>query len=181
MDPDAKLDLSLDALAAGFPALTPSSGTVLAEAASVCLESQGHPLECILQVTGFLSADCRLMRLQVTNQMRACFGDPDEATEFGACGVAILLMREVIGMTVVERSWRGTGFDYWFGSGDSWPFFRAARVEVSGVRSGTASDVARRVRRKVAQVMDSGVDGPDTPTYVVVIEFARRLAHVEKP
>ena len=70
-----------------------------------------------------------------------------EATEWGACGVAILVVNQVTGKVVIERSKKGTGFDYWLGDnddGDSLPFANSARLEVSGILTGTKAQIASR-------------------------------------
>jgi hypothetical protein len=60
----------------------------------------------------------------------------------------------------VERSAKGLGFDYWLGNegedDDSDELFaRKARLEVSGIFSGSRSQVQARVRQKREQVRPS--------------------------
>jgi len=129
--PDPVIELT--ALQEGLPALTPAAGLQLAEAAAICLEEQGHGREIVLNVSGTWVRRYRLIRPAVTDQMRRCYNDADEATEWGACGIALLLLHYLTGFAVVERSRRGTGFDYWLGEGDTSPFQRKAKLEESGV------------------------------------------------
>jgi hypothetical protein len=49
---------------------------------------------------------------------------------------AILLMRALTGYTVIERSRKGTGFDWWLGTEDNL-FQGKVRLEVSGILRGT--------------------------------------------
>jgi len=84
----------------------------MAEAASVSLDSQGHADECDLLVAGSVPARCCLRREEVTGKMRRTWADPEEATEFGATGIAILASRAFLKYQVIERSCKGTGFDY---------------------------------------------------------------------
>ena len=137
--------LDLADLREGMPALTTAAGERLAEAASVCLEERGHPLACELIVTGAHVEAFRLERLAVSDLLHRTYDDPDEATEEGACGVAILLAREITGLSVVRRARRGTGFDYYLGTDAALDF--QARLEVSGIRRGNEAQVeALRVR-----------------------------------
>ena len=163
-----------------MPALTASAGGRLAEAASVCLEDQGHidTEPPVLTVTGLPTRSHRLVPLPVDDAMKACYADPEEATEEGACGVAILLLREAIGFLVVRRSRRGTGYDY--GLGTVGHLDLSARLEVSGIRRGTRQAIAQRVRQKERQTRQSDTTQGDLPAYVVVVEFGGPNATVTR-
>ena len=169
--------LNLNDLGDGLPAITPAFGETLAQAGGACLESQGHLHGVQLQVRGDRNGRYSLEWPQVTEQILKCFNDPDEATEFGAVGVAILLAKKEIGYSVVERSRRGTGFDYWMGDESELPFEKKARLEISGIRKGSSRDVNARVRRKLKQVEQSG----NSPAaFVIIIEFGTPLAEVRE-
>src|SRR5438876_910334 len=75
--------LVLMKLGEGCPALTPDCGRSLAEAAAVCLEDRGHGTGIRLIVVGQYEASFSIVRPIVTDQMRRCYNDPDEATENG--------------------------------------------------------------------------------------------------
>ena len=47
--------LDLNELRNGLPAVTPEWGSVLAQVAGVCLESQGHYQGVLLRITGHLN------------------------------------------------------------------------------------------------------------------------------
>jgi hypothetical protein len=107
--------------------------------------------------------------------MRHYWADPGETTEQGAYGIALLLVRALTGLTVVERSRKGTGFDWWLGPDDR--LFQAkARLEVSGIREGDLRTIRSRVRVKVKQTERSDVSG--FPAFVVVVEFGTPRARV---
>lgn len=127
-------------------------------------------------MTGAFRAVYRLDRTEVTERARGTY-DPDEATEFGACGIAILVLRAQTGFTV-QRAFKGTGFDYWVGKVDGErPFQNMARLEVSGIRRGGPRLVRARLRQKLAQVRSSDAS---LPAYAVVVEFGRPEARVEQ-
>lgn len=97
--------------------------------------------------------------------------------EHGACGIAVLLVDSLTEYTVVERSQKGTGIDYWLGKkGANEPLFQAkARLEISGIRQGGEKDIETRVRRKETQIAPS--DG-SLPGIIVVVEFSAPRARM---
>ena len=91
-----------------------------------------------------------------------------------------MIIQELTDYTVIERSRRGTGFDYWLGKkGDNSeiPFQNAVRLEVSGIRKGDDSRIKARIKQKLEQV--SPTDGT-LPVYIVVVEFSNPLAFIVK-
>lgn len=168
--------LDLGDLGHGLPAITPNFGMALAEAGGVCLESQGHVQGVQLFVRGYRNKRYPLAWPPVTDQARRCWNDPEVATEHGAVGIAVLLAQKEIGYTVIERSQKGTGFDYWMGDGSSFLLQKKARLEISGIRRGS-DRVKTRVRQKLRQTDPS--DG-SKPAYVIVVEFGHPLAEVQE-
>jgi hypothetical protein len=152
------------------------AGQYLADAAAVCLEEQGHGLQVTLQVAGEFRGDYVLHRHEIDDRVRSTY-DPEEATEFGACGIAILLMRDQLGLTV-QRAFRGEGFDYWLGTVDeNLPFQIMARLEVSGIRRGSSGRIAARLRQKREQVRSS----PEALlAYIMVVEFGTPMVRVAR-
>ncbi len=81
------------------------------------------------------------------------------------------------GQVVVERSRKGTGFDYWFGERDDDDLFQnKIRFECSGILNGDEAVISARVRQKLDQVSASRVT--KTPAYVSVVEFSEPRARV---
>ena len=168
-------ELNLECLCAGMPAVTPAFGKALAEAGAVCLDEVGHQNGVELLVTGAHRAKFRLLWPEVTPQMKNCYNDLQDSTENGAYGVAFLLLKHFTDYTVIQRSRKGPGFDYWLGKEGNPLFQNAARLEVSGILKGTASKIASRVKQKLAQVTPS--DGL-SPAYIVVVEFGNPASQV---
>ena len=111
--------------------------------------------------------------------MRRAYEDLERATELGAYGVAILLVKDQTGLTAIRQSRKGTGFDYWLGpdgADDQLVFQNAARLEVSGILSGTDSQFLTRVKQKLKQTEAS--DNSGLPAYACVVEFSRPQAEV---
>ena len=144
--------LDLNELRNGLPAVTPEWGSVLAQVAGVCLESQGHHQCVLLRITGHLDNIYALIWPPVNDQALRTWADHQEATEYGATAIAVLLIRKGTGYTVIERSVKGTGIDYWLGHDtEGPPFQNKARLEVSGILSvaGSERDVERAVSKRV--------------------------------
>jgi hypothetical protein len=162
--------LVLSWLAEGAPGLTSASGAAMAEAAAVCLADQGHGLSAPFRVAGDRSATFMLCRTAVDEQMKRSHNDEERATEDGAYGISILAVRSLTNLTVLQKSRKGTGFDYWMGPKDSFLFQGAARLEVSGIRIGDEQKIRSRVQRKLDQTRRS--EGL-APALVAVVEFSR--------
>ena len=172
--------LAISDLALGLPAITPSFGAALAEACAVCLEEQKHSQGVEITVDGDFNAKFKLFWQPVTEQMLRCWNDEEFTTEQAAYGIAFLIIRELTDLTVIERSRKGTGFDYWLGTLDTDEgqlFENKVRLEVSGIRKGDSSRVKARIKQKKEQTKVS--DG-QFPAYIIVVEFSTPLSDVEK-
>ncbi len=161
--------LDLVRLHEGYPSLTPASGARLGYVAAICLEERRHRRGVMMEVSGSFSVTFSLQWSKTTDQMRREFSDPDEATEDGACGIAILLVGQLTEFQIVRRSWKGPGFDYWLGKKTDTLLQNAARLEVSGIRSGDAKNIQARCRQKVEQTKKS--DSLRLPAFIVIVEF----------
>jgi hypothetical protein len=169
--------LNLRALAEGMPGLTSACGIGLAESAAVCLEERKHKAGVTFHLTGTRTEQFPIEWSPVEEQTRRCYHDLQEATERGAYGIAILIVHRLTRKVVIERSRKGLGFDYWLGDEDDDSLFLGkARLEVSGILSGSHSQAQSRVRQKKEQVKPSDHLAPG---YVVVIEFSTPLACLE--
>ena len=172
-------DLDLSELESGMPAMTPAMGAVLKEAASVCLSDNGHTAPVTLHQKR--SSEALLLQWSpATDVMNRTYNDMPRTTELGACGIAILVVRKESGLTVVEQSRKGTGFDYWLGADDdeSLPFAKKARLEVSGMLKGSNSQFDNRVRQKLVQTEVS--DYTRLEAYAVVVEFGKPIVEVSR-
>ena len=176
--------LDLNELGDGLPAISPEWGSTLAQIAGVCLDSQSHPQGVRIRVRGLVDNTFALYWPPIDDQARRTWADLQEATEYGATAMAVLLAKKEMGYTVIERSAKGTGIDYWLGrEEDGEPFQNKARLEVSGILRVEGSDrdveraVTNRVRAKQRQVRSAG---GSLPGYVIVVEFGRPLGEVQE-
>jgi len=168
--------LHFNHLAEKFPHIPPECGSALEQAIAVCLESQGHRSGCLMTVEGEFQGNCQLIwNLSLSEAMRRFWSDLVEATEQGAYGLAILLLRANTSMTIIERSRRGTGFDWWLGTEDDL-FQKKARLEISGILTGSPRRINSRYKAKSVQAERSASTG--LPDFVVIIEFSSPHAKV---
>lgn len=159
--------------------LSSEVGASLAQAAAVCLQSQGHAQGVLLVVGGVVTANLPMIWQHANDQARRSWANEIDATEDGAAGIAIVFARHALGYVVTSRAYHGSGFDYWLGRTTSTqPLHNEIRLEVSGIRNGSAAKVAKRIREKISQMTVGGVQSPG---YAVVVEFGNPRARVEKP
>lgn len=170
-----QLDLNDLGRPPGLPALTPATGQSLVEAASVCLANRHHKSGKTLKVFGTQNTEFRLEWPKVTKQMERTHNDLQDATEDGACAIAISLSRELKGLTVILRSWKGPGFDYWLGKDSGGMFQNKTRLEVSGILKGEESNIQSRIKEKIEQTKKS--DSTGFGAIVCVVEFGTPQAH----
>ena len=176
--PEPKLrKLALNRLKQGIPCVTSAYGGMLAEAAAVCLEHREHASGAHLTVQGIAAETFEVHWQAVAEKMRKCWADMQAATEHGAYGIAFLLIIDLTEYTIIERSCKGTGFDYWLGTKQDELFQKKARLEVSGILAGEEREIKDRVRQKKKQTDPS--DG-ERPAYIAVIEFSAPTARVVK-
>jgi hypothetical protein len=170
--------LNISELNNGLPTITPSYGQELAEAAAFCLQENSHKSEeCVLNCIKTLKNDAEDFKLvwdELDPRVKSTYGDLDEATERGAMGLATLLSIKLIKCTTVERSMKGTGFDYWLGDKDGNMFQKKARLEISGIFRGDESQFKARINKKFKQTNISDNSGFDC--FVSVIEFGKPKA-----
>lgn len=170
--------LDLNVLSNGdIPAISPSVGTFIAEAGGVCLEHNGHKRGKTLSVRGYRHNQHPLSWPLITGQSRAAWNDLEQATEYGAVAVAVLVAKAEIGYEVLRQSRKGTGFDYWIGSASDEGFVEKAGLEISGILNGDDRTIKARVKEKLNQTDQS--DQLQLEMYVIVIEFGRPLAEVQ--
>ena len=164
--------IHLGDLSAGMHGFTPAYGTVLAEAATVCLEEEQHTSGVAMKVTGTHELSVSLAWSCATEQQRRNWADPREATEYGAIACAILVARKLTGLQVTGQARKGTGFDWWLGAEPdaAGPFQNLARMEVSGIRKGDEAAIRMRVNQKQQQTTQSDAT-TSLPAWAVVVEF----------
>ncbi len=156
-------------------------GAICADAAAVCLDEQGHSTPVTLKIEGIQPCEIQIQGYTIDDTIRRFNADREVATEYGAYGIAALIMPHLTGLTIIERSikGKGLGFDFWLGSiqAPDTLFQRKARLEVSGIRKGSDSLLQARVNMKLEQIRPSDNVAAG---YVSVIEFGTPKARIVK-
>ena len=143
----------------------------LLEACLVCLFRHNHFSNLGFKVKGDQEIDFTLVwNSNFTHEMDNSWKEQDDATERGAECLSILLVQELTKYTIIERSVKTTGFDYWLGESNGILFQKKARLEISGIFKGNESKVNQRVKIKLEQVKQS--NNLNIPAFVSVIEFS---------
>ena len=178
MDEPEQKALSVLPLDAGTSGLLDTAAGYMGACAAVCLENGKHQSGVSMGIEGDGVAVFRLTWEVLTEKHRRTCADLQEATEYGAYGVAILVVRALTGKTVLERSAKGPGFDFWVGDEEDrdLPFQGLTRLEVSGILSGDAKAVKQRASVKRNQVKPSDDQGP---ALIAIVEFGRPLTRLE--
>lgn len=147
MDP-----INLDILNDSFMGLTPEIGSYMRQACIVCLDSQSHKSGAEFSVND--QKTLIQWAQEVDDKIMRNWRDLQEATEYGASAISVLLAERETNYTCLERSSKGSGFDYYLGDEDDFGIFQhKAKLEISGILSETKTNtVKQRVKEKKDQV-----------------------------
>ena len=88
------------------------------------------------------------------------------------------MVQELTDYTVIERSVKSTGIDYWLGFEDDMLFQRKARLEISGILNGDERTINARVKTRLSQTGQS--DSTKLPAFVFIVEFGTPTAKTVK-
>lgn len=196
-DSSALPQLVLSDLSKGLPGVTEESGKVHLQQISVCLDNQGHQWGTTLTVVYkedvepqhlFRKNEATIYEyilpnwLSVTSQMQRNHGqDLAYTSEQAAYGIAFLLILELTEFTIIRKSVKTTGVDWYLGyKNDPHDLFKdAGRLEVSGLLYESPQNTIRsRARIKLKQTAPSDIK--DLPVYVVIAEFSKPETWVMK-
>lgn len=164
--------INIDTIKEGMPGITPIIGNYMYENCLMCLHRAGHVVEVGLQVKGLIEDVFELHWTdEITEQLYRSYPDDLETTEQGAVCISVLMAKHLTDYTVIERSWRGTGIDYWLGYENAPLLERAARLEISGIKTETATNTMNaRYEQKLKQTGLS--DDFNLPAYISIVEFS---------
>jgi hypothetical protein len=109
-----------------------------------------------------------------TTQIRDTFADLVFAVERGATAVAVAIAEIELGLVVVARARRPSGFDYWLGNQRSKMFQNTTRLEVSGILRGRHGESERRAEEKRNRLLRYH---SEVPGLIAIVEFSQPKVH----
>lgn len=152
-----------------IPGMTVAKAAFLSECAVSCLSRQGHSSGVQMKCEGIVNTQEPLYwTTPYTDQLARSTNDLQEATEHGAECISALYAIENTPYTIVKRSRKKTGVDYWLGKKDDPLFQEAVRLEISGILNGK-DKIKTRKKQKLQQTNQS--DSTNLPAYVSIVEF----------
>jgi len=171
------MTIDINEITVGLPGVTKTSGQHLYEGCMVCLTRQNHKSTGTnFRVYGERDVNYTLIWNDCfDDQLDRTWADQFYATEHGAVCLAILLALKLTNYTIIEKSARKNGFDYWLGNKEDPLFQKKARLEISGIFKGTENGVNARYRVKVKQTAQS--DSLNLQAYVGIVEFSNPIAN----
>lgn len=167
-----------------IPGITQTFAQNCVDACLVCLDNQNHSSGVVLGLyedSHFQKVNLKWLQ-SFTIQLQRTWRDLTEATEYGSVGLAILVVLKHTSYTILERSVRGNGFDYWLldkESAQSTELIEqaSARLEISGILNAEKSGIVQnRIKEKLAQTSPS--DDTQLPALIIVVEFGHPEVYV---
>lgn len=159
-----------DIMTADLPGISSGTASYLCENAVACLCRQSHSSGVMMNCKGIdNNPETINWATPFNDKMDRSLNDQEVATEHGAVCISILYALLHTDYTVIQRSRKKTGVDYWLGRKGDILFQNAARMEVSGIFS-DPSKVNVRVKRKLDQSNQSDTTG--IPAFISVVEFS---------
>jgi hypothetical protein len=149
-----------------------------ADAASISLSQHHRGMSCVADVTTAGRDELRrtLRWRRPSRRAKASLANRDDATELGACAVAIATVELELGLFVLQRMDVRTGADYYVGSPGQ-DLEEAHRLEVSGTHAGD-SEVKSRLARKTQQLLKGT---SDLPAYACIVSFKTKQIALSDP
>ena len=175
--------LDLERIRDGFPGITPTFGETLLEACLVCLEKLDHKPGTTLSVFGDWNVEVELRwNTAVNERMRRTWNNHNEATEYAAVCLVTLFVNQFTDYTIIGKADEKSGIDFWLGNqflkNPDELFIPTGRLEVSGIFSGTKTQIKRRFQLKLIQTRQSESTG--LPIIIGITEFGKPQTRLEK-
>ena len=172
------LIIELNTIRNGLPTLTSDWGNFLSEAGLYCLLRANHVSGVSLKLMNREDNIRITWNYELDFRAKYSYCDEEEATEYGAICISILLAINLTPFTTVQRACKGGSFDYWLGTSDEsnhLPFQECARLEISGIKTGNEIDISNRTKEKLNRY--NAVNQKKLPFYISIIEFSKPRAN----
>ncbi len=141
----------------------------LCEAAEVCL-ARHHtpPMTSFHLVHAGRESDGLLNWAAPDDTAQLSWNNRDDATRDGAYIVSLAVVEHLLGMVALSRADTRSGADYYVGMPNQHDLEDAIRLEISGIDSGSLTDIRRRLKVKEEQVANGN---GSLPAYASVVGF----------
>ncbi len=174
--------INLDRLRDGVGTYSKVKCAFALQAAVICFEKTERDSGVTCRLDGLEHHDSEFTlhwQEQVNDNIRESWNDDFELVEWGAIGIALLMISEFTNFDSIRQAERGKGDDFLLGNmsaSDSQQGFadHEKRLEVSGILRATADNtVAKRVKSKLKRFRD--FKKLNTPVYIIVAEFSEPM------
>ena len=166
-----------------IPGLIESLAGYMHGAILMCLHHHGHQSGLPCQLRDFektLATTEIIWTKPFTDSIRRTYGETSYAVEFAAEGIACLTIRAFTEYTVIERSIKHDGVDFWLAArddGGEYPFQRAARMESKGItHARSLRDIKTATDKGINQSKQS--DHTLLPAYIIATEFSKPVIYM---
>ena len=178
--------LNLESLFSELPVMTEWYAGECYSALLVCLEYNDHKSGTEADLRDLNETIVRLKLVwtkPIEDNDRRNWGGPSNAAERAGEGIAWLIIHEFTDYTVIKRSLKKTGVDFWLGykeDVEKLVFQDKARMEAKGRTELKYDSQIQQVVKKAREQMEQS-DSTKLPAYIVVAEFSRPVIYlVEK-
>lgn len=174
--------INLYQLAAQATGISKTVGEFLAEAAQVCLETQGHQSGTIIKIIG-LHDEKVVLEWEKTLEAETLLSWKDfkEATEYGATAIALLIILHFENYNFVERLPQHSIGDYFLKKTDLDNIEKTdeAFLEISGIFKETQQNAINlRINQKKKQLSNKPIS--ELNVLIAVVEFSKPKAKIIK-
>jgi hypothetical protein len=135
---------------------------VFAASAAICMERhRTSPTIWSVQFDGNASAEYEVAWQTPTDEDRRSYNNDEEATELGACGIALAAVEAHLGLVALSRAEPRSGVDFYLlaphpdrfvGLAYDFDYPGLVGLEVSGINRDTDATMGSRLRAKIQQV-----------------------------
>jgi hypothetical protein len=165
--------IELESLNKGIPAIPQEAVGFYKQNCMICLDLNGHRsgVELVTEYANAVQLFEICWQGDVTPELHRAYREKTRATDFAACTIALILVRELTEFTAVEQSSIGTTIDYYLAiqeTDDLLIFNHTARLEVSGIlEEKPENTIDNRIRQKLNRLKSES----DLPDFIAVVEF----------
>ena len=167
--------LMLESLSERIPVIPEEAVGFYKQNCMVCFHQNGHKSGVSLTVSynSFNLVFEIYWTGDITEQLLRAYREITRSTDFAACAIALILVRELTEFTAIEQSCIGTTIDYYLipqRQESNLLFNHAARLEVSGILAENEDNtVEDRIKQKIHRLKPEG----DLPDLIAVVEFSK--------